>query len=260
VYAESRTGRLLALLVLSLPVFAQTRSGTAAVAVWVPGEAVLAIDSKVTLSGKGVNMPPEQACKIRESGPFFYAISGLYSHPTTNFDAWRLAAQAVEGAASVADAAARVERLIQPSLRRALSDIRQRNPQDYARRYSRVWLIVWIAGTENGEPVMAGREFLPEKTVARELPAHAGEGKRVDGGIAIFGERDAIDATYADTPVLGALLKSNGAVGAARALVQVEIDGEPQRAGAPISVVRITTVHPNTGGPEWLERGLCAPR
>jgi hypothetical protein len=237
---------------------AQTSGGTAAVAIWTPGEAVLATDSKVTLSGGGAVLPAEQSCKIRTSGRFFYAIAGLYNHAPTGFDAWRLAEGAIAGATSVNEAASRAERRIQPALEMALADIRRRDPQDYARRYAEVWLAIWIAGTERGDPVMAGREFLPGRTVAREFPGASGAGAKGEIGIAIFGERQAIDSSYGDVQAIGRSVEAKGPAAAARALVELEIAGEPEKAGGPISMARIRTVRTTTGGAEWIERGLCA--
>jgi hypothetical protein len=227
------------------------------VAIWTPGEAVLATDSKVTLSGGGAAEPAEQTCKIRTSGRFFFAIAGLYSHVPTRFDAWSLAEGAIAGSASVNEAASRAERRIQPALRMALADIERRDPQGYARRYARMWLTIWIAGAEHGGPVMAGREFLPGRTVALALPG-ASAGATGEIGISIFGERGAIDSAYGDVQAIGRLVGAKGPVAAARWLVELEIAGEPEIAGGPISIARITTVRSTSGGAEWIERGLCA--
>lgn len=237
---------------------AQTSGGTAAVAIWTPGEAVLATDSKVTLSDGGAAGPAEQTCKIRTSGRFFFAVAGLYSHAPTHFDAWSLAEGAMASATSVNEAASRVERRIQPKLDAAMMDIQRRDPQGYARHHGRAWLAIWIAGTEHGSAAMAGREFLPGRTVAREFPGSSGAAATGEIGISIFGERQAIDSAYGDVQAIGRLVEAKGPAAAARALVELEIAGEPEKAGGPISMVRITSVRATTGGAEWIDRGLCA--
>ena len=55
----------------------QSSSGTTGVAISAPGRAVLAIDSRVTLSDGDVVRRGADECKIRAIGRFYVAIAGL---------------------------------------------------------------------------------------------------------------------------------------------------------------------------------------
>jgi hypothetical protein len=230
--------------------WAQTSSGTTGVAIRTPDRAVLAIDSRVTLSAGDWAGRGADTCKLKPLGRFFVAVAGLYDHRETNFDAWRLAEEAAAGARSVSEAAALAERRIQPELQTALGNIQAADLAGFARHYSRAHLAICIAGLEPGGPAMAGRVFVADANAAIRMVRW--DGPPGSTGLFVFGEHAAIDAAYGGGKALAELAAARGPVEAARTLVQLEIAREPESVGPPVSILAITR-----DGAEWVQRGMC---
>jgi len=230
--------------------WAQTRSGTTGVAIQTPGGAVLAMDSRVTLTaGDWVGRGADE-CKIRPVGRFFFAIAGLYDHEATRFDAWRLAEEAAGGAGSVSEAAAAAGRRIEPELATALGNIQSSDLAGFARHYSQAHLALVVAGVDQGAPAMAGRVFLADQNAAiRMVRWEAPPGSTA---VLVFGQHAAIDEAYRDRKAVGGLVGSLGPAEAARRLVQLEITREPERVGPPVSILEITQ-----DGAAWVQPGVC---
>lgn len=223
----------------------QSAEGTTGVAIWTPGRAVLAMDSRITLTAGDYVARGGDTCKIRAAGRFYLAIAGLHDHPATKFDAWQLAAEAVAGAHSVEEAAMLVEKRLGPELQTALFNIQASDVAGFRRHFAQAHLAIAIAGMDAGAPAMAARAFLPDANAALHVvrwskPASA----------FVFGETKAISAVYTKP---AALVDAVGAIEAARRLVQLEIDRAPERVGPPIAILQLTN-----DGANWVQGGLCA--
>lgn len=228
----------------------QTFSGTTGVAIAIPGLAVVAIDSRVTLgTGADARRGPDE-CKLKAFGRYFVAIAGMYDHGDTKFDAWRLAEEAVAGAPSVSAAAALAERRIEPELATALFNIQAADPADFARQFSRAHLAFVVAGMERGAPALAGREFLPNGNAAIRVVRWEPSLERTS--VFVFGTHSAIGEVYRGAAALIDLVGSRGPAEAARSLVELEIAREPTSVGPPVSILQFTE-----DGPIWIDCGLC---
>jgi hypothetical protein len=97
---------------------------------------------------------------------------------------------------------------------------------------------------------MAGRAFLADRNAAIQVTRW--EAAPGTTSIFVFGEHTAIDAAYGHGKALIDLIGSLGPVEAARSLVQLEIDRQPERVGPPVSILRIAA-----DGADWVDRGLC---
>jgi hypothetical protein len=222
--------------------WSQSTGGTTGVAVLTPTRAVLAIDSRITLTSGDVVQRGSDECKLRPAGNFYVALAGLNDHAATNFDAWRSIRDAAAGALTVADAAASVELRLAPELRIVLRNIQAADLGAFSRRFAQAHVAVVIAGIERGQPVMAVRAFIPDPNGDLRI-------LRPSGSVIVFGEHDAIDAAYRDVP---ALVRAVGPAQAARQLVQWEIDRNPARVGPPITILELTRY-----GATWVQPGLC---
>lgn len=230
--------------------WSQTAGGTAGVAVWMPDRAVIAIDSRMTLSSGDWRQRGADQCKVRAAGRFLIAIAGLHDHTPTKFNVWSLAAESASGAPSVSAAAAQVERRLEPELRTALFNIQSADLAGFDRHFGVAHLAFVIAGMDNGVPAMAARAFIPDRNagvrVFRWEPAAGST------AMYAFGEHDAIDRAYPDYKALASDLKSLGPVETARKMIQLEIEQEPDIVGPPVSIVQFTRE-----GPVWIQPGLC---
>lgn len=225
----------------------QSSSGTTGVAIWTPDRAVVAIDSRVTLTAGHTSRRGPDTCKIQSTGRFLVAIAGLYDHYATKFSAWRLATEAVGAARSVAEAIVRAEQRILPDLHTAMENLQIGDRAAFARAH----LAILITGMDDGVPAMAGRVFLPHENGAIQVVRWQSEPGT--SSVFAFGETSAINQAYAEKKALADLIATHGAVDAARILVQLEIAHQPATVGPPISIVEMTAV-----GPTWIRSGLCA--
>src|SRR5580658_8296475 len=98
--------------------FAQSH-GTAALVIWSPARVVLATDSKLLRMNRDGKQDAKQdsvSCKIRAAGQMFFAASGYYGRPGTDFDVWTSVPDAVRDAGSVREAAEVSEKQLKPLL------------------------------------------------------------------------------------------------------------------------------------------------
>jgi hypothetical protein len=229
--------------------WSQSAGGTAGVAIFTPDRAVLAVDSRVTLTDGRASRRGADECKIQSAGRFQLALAGLYDHAETKFDAWRLAEQAAAGAPSVAEAAARVERGLQPALESAIGNMRAADPTAFSRQYARAHLAFVIAGLDQGLPAMAARAFVPDREgnlrIVRWNPPPG------TTSLFAFGEHAAIDA-YGPKEALLRLVTDAGPAEAAQRLVQLEIAASPEIVGPPVAVLELSKI-----GPRWIHQALC---
>ena len=224
--------------------YCQELHGTAALVIWTPERAIIAADSKVTKTNGG---PATVACKIRNAGKFSFALSGFYGN--REFDAWALVAEAISSAQTVPEAASLSERLVLPRLKQALQSFKSDDPFGFAAAFKESYFAVFFAGIDSNKPVLAGWQLLTTGEVLKD--AYPGTHPITPGAVGFntFGEHDAIDSTYHGR-ALNQLLKDPRI--AARTLIQLEIDREPNKVGAPRSILEISRA-----GRIWIEAGVC---
>jgi hypothetical protein len=180
----------------------------------------------------------------------FFAASGYYGRPGTDFDVWTSVRDAVRDASSVRDAAEVSEKQLKPVLLNKFKTLKEDNgiatPEDAlkASRFS-----VFFAGVDDGKVVVAGWSLLPGGEVRRE--EYPGEQKTVPGarGLSNFGEHAATDAEF-PRPALIKLLANP--IDAAARMIQIEIDRDTAAVGPPRSILEITP-----SNHRWIEKGLC---
>lgn len=235
-------------LVASLPLLSQEAHGTAAIMIWSPERVVLATDSKIThLKGE----PPSQACKIRPVGKFFFAASGFYGRPGSDFDAWSAIAFAVRNAKTVPEAAAISEKEILGRIKAVLERVESEDPVAYARAFRESLFAVFFVGVDSGRPVAAGWSLLRNGEILRQ--EYPGDKKVLPDsrGFITFGEHGATDTL---TPGRIFSLLDNPVSGASR-ILQLEIDYLPSKVGPPISILEVTPA-----GHRWVEKGECGEK
>lgn len=218
--------------------------GTAAFAFWMRDRIVLAVDSKVRhMAGE----PPSQGCKIRASGKFYFVASGYYKNARTGYDVWKIAESTLLKATTIPSAASALETAIAPRLAKALDDLRQSDPMGFRREFAETYLAFVVAGVDDGNPVLAGRNFHPDGVDEVQFPLP----NRTDGvGYLAFGERAAVDRVFSREAKVA--LASSNMVNAARVFVQMEIEENPAKVGPPIAILEITS-----SDTRWIEQGVC---
>jgi hypothetical protein len=234
------------LLAIAAPTYCQDH-GTAAFAVWQPDQIVIGTDSKIIHLD---NSPADVICKIRPSGRFYFAMSGFYGKPGTDFDVWDIGERLVKTAQTVPEAATILENGLAAGLAKSLDSARLSNPGEFNKRLGKSYLAFFVAGIDSGKLILAGRDFVPTGVLKDEYPGTRPVGPGATG-LSAFGERSVIDQTY--TLLQQATLAAGDPIGTVRKFLQLEIDGEPATVGEPRSILAITTA-----GHRWEEEGLCA--
>lgn len=229
--------------------------GTTVVAVWSPKRIVIAADGKVTRRNDP-SLASFTACKIRVTAGIVAAAAGFYAHPATDYDFWReveLAASSKRPLSIIADL---IESRVRPKLTNALAYSKRADPDGYRRDFSTEFLGVVIAGTVDGNPVMAGIEFFPgvggNLEVQRTLfpPLNDPHPPAAALGFSVLGERAAIDRDFPDDKLIH-LLRLDMASAAIR-LIDLQIEATPDKVGPPISAIEITST-----GLRWISQGAC---
>jgi hypothetical protein len=232
--------------------FAQSH-GTAALVIWSPARVVLATDSKLLRMNRDGKQDAKQdsvSCKIRAAGQMFFAASGYYGRPGTDFDVWTSVPDAVRDAGSVREAAEVSEKQLKPLLLnrfKALQEEHRFASSEEAFNASR--FSVYFAGVDQGKVVVSGWNLRPGGQVSRE--EYPGNLKVVPGarGFSNFGDHAAMDAAFPYQTLLKLLVDP---VNAAARMIQVEIDRNSAVVGPPRSILEITP-----SNHRWIEKGLC---
>ncbi len=234
----------------ALALSAVASHGTTLVALWSPGEVLLAADSAVIKTAGAVQFQAA-ACKIGEQAGTYYALSGLVDDAPAGYSATRYAGQAASSAANPESAAAIFVAAAETPLRRELDALRRDDPSQYAfLAEGHPALQAIFAGMEDGQPalVVAGFGLSPAgelsgfvRIVAKGDDGrgpriiYAGQQAQIRNWLAVHRDWYAGDR--------GELV---------RKLVQMEIDASDGRVAGPVDVLSISPA-----GPRWLQHKAC---
>ncbi len=230
----------------ALVLSAAVSRATTLVALWAPGEVLLAADSAVIKTGGGLNFQTV-GCKIGEGARAYYALSGIVDDDGTGYSASRYASEAAGGSGTVESLAANFAKAIEDPLRRELDDLRRDDPSQYlflAQGHPALQAI--FAGMEGGQPalVVAGFGLAPDgelKGFVRVIAKgddgrgpriiYAGQQSKIKAYLALHRDWSQADRTQL-----------------VNKLVQMEIDASEGQVAGPIDVLSI-----DGAGAHWLQ-------
>jgi hypothetical protein len=103
-----------------------------------------------------------------------------------------------------------VRSVVEPALKRAVDDVRVRDPESLQRDMSADYLAIAVAGRDQAKPALWTIDYLPERgnRIGVETKTYPLRGVVVAPdhlGLSIIGERGAIDRDYPDTRLIPAL-------------------------------------------------------
>jgi hypothetical protein len=232
---------------LALLFTAALSQATTLVAIWSPGELLLAADSAVT-QNLGPLAVQGSTCKIGQQSGTYFAFSGLVDDQSLNYHVSALAQQAAAAGGSVEVQAQRFVAAVRDPLVKALAGLQRDEPDQFRfLQQGHPALQAIFAGTEDGQPtlVIAGFGVGPDgqlgdfvRTVAR---GDDGRGPRI-----IYAGQQSQIRTY---------IKAHpdwyqgDRAALVRQLVQMEIDSSDGTVGGPVDVLAI-----ETNGAHWVQQ------
>ncbi len=227
--------------------FAFTVAATSIVAVRTQGRVVIAADGKVAhLDGR----PGETRCKILKVGEVYFAAVGLES-TFYKIDPYSSARSASLGRHRVSEIANSFAVLEKAKLARALPLMKRYAPDIYEEFHTNPEQVVFV-GIENGSPIWIALDFWSTETsgtISVEPRKITCPGQCADGDYLFLGRRRAIAEAKEHNPRL--TIGDPEVVTAS--LVGLEIEGEPEAVGPPISELRL-----ENDGAHWIRAGACS--
>jgi len=203
-------------------------------------------------------------CKIRKTGAIYFSMSGLVS--VSDFDAHRLAANAITHSNGVVESAKQFAKLSIGPFTDAVSYQRRHDPDSYKRNTKRGGSGVLSAifmSFENSVPSFATVAFIIAETSPETMsmkanldfcPGHAcpPAGPGLEGrAIITLGVSDAIHRDVKDRPSFLTDLQ-NDPVSTIRRWIELETKEAPDVVGLPIDILTISK-----DGATWNARGMC---
>ena len=221
-------------------------SATSIIVIRTPDKIVIAADSKRTHR----NRPPELVCKIRKVGGIYFSLTGIESpaavEPGLRIDAYSNASRAASEKQKITDIADLFADLEKQQLNRILPIMKLRAPELY-RSLNGHLLDGLFVGMQDGSPTWIDVHFW-ELPSAVHSQRNVCPGQCAPGGIIVLGVRRAI----VEAEHHSGQFPTGDPETLAASLVKIEIDGEPEDVGPPISELRIDRT-----GAHWLSRGVC---
>jgi hypothetical protein len=224
-------------------------NGSSVVLIRVPGKLVIAADSKEVFN-EDVRHPITK-CKIIEvvgqgDGTFFaYAL--LSEEKTTRFNVRNLAEEAVKRSRNLADTARRFDELAAPGLKKIIEKVRPLHERFFQEHYAGGSILeVAFAAVKDGKiDTFCLRYDLSLDWKLTLNSVHWPPDFR-ERSIILFGENE-FNQQYARETVQ--FIEELDLPTAARKLVQIAIDHDPDWVGPPIDVLLI-----DNSGPQWIGR------
>jgi hypothetical protein len=247
---SSALGAFLAL--IASVAWVRTGKATTAVALYVKDFAVVAADGRVNKIGPMIS-GHQSGCKLYVAGSKVAVVAGLAEEPDSGFDVRKILHQVMNQAATPSEAADAVEQQIQQTLPAALQVFQKNNPTAYRRRASGSSQLLMV-GMSNAGDLQVSRRSIPYAQ-ARAPQRDDATGVADHVGVALIGETAAVDAD------LIRLHNTNGWEGMnnvddleklARRFIALEVLAEPDKVGAPLSLVLV-----DKNGIHWIEPGAC---
>lgn len=193
-------------------------------------------------------------CKIRRVGNTYVVASGPVEYPPTGFVLSELVDRAARSPGSLADKADALDGIALKPFTEVATHLRAHHPQFSHLYLDSYFIQVAFVGFEDGKPVVTMRKYMPK--IAQDLLSlsvascpstecpPAVNIWLIGGGKVAWG-RLASDPRFLldrDTP------------DAIRELINLQIAATPDKAGPPISILRVQAM-----GARWIERGACPP-
>jgi len=232
--------------VAAFVLLAVASKATTLVALWSPGEVLLAADSAVIKTAGDLNFQTV-GCKIGEGAGTYYALSGLIDDEASGYSATRYASEAANSGGNLETEAANFVAAAQDPLKKELNGMRRDDPTQFALlAQGHPALQAIFAGTEDGQPalVVAGFGVAPSgelnsfvRVVAK---GNDGRGPR----IIYAGQQSQIKAYIKGHPDWYQGDRSE----LVRKLVQLEIDASEGQVGGPVDVLSI-----DGAGAHWIQ-------
>lgn len=226
------------------------RYGTTIVLFKTSREIVVAADSK---SISAENRQVENLCKIVQVGKYFFVSAGLHANSELGYDFYNIAEEAAFLGTNIVESCRLFSEMVYPVLELAVRDVHKDAPEFY-KTYIEGHEILNAAffGIENNalvlfhtDAVVRAEPNRPEGfQIYRSGPINlTADGEQIS--VLLLGSREPIVEFLATNPAIWNM----GLVAAARKLVQLEIDKEPDAVGPPIAILRL-----DRSGAKWIQK------
>lgn len=223
--------------------------GSTIVLVQTPREIVIAADSKTVSLDSSLDT---YMCKIIQTGRYFFANSGFHGRSFDSDEVYDAAVSAASQASDIADCCFRFNRIIGPVLREVVASARYTDIAFYHRQIEGTGTLLSAAfcGLENKKLSVSESQTMVESDDNKK------EGFRLTfrrrtlvnterPRFLVFGSKGAIEEHLAINPGVWNL----GLVAAAKKLIEIEIEREPNIVGPPIAILRIDKT-----GARWIQK------
>lgn len=217
---------------------------------------IIAADSKVVLTGKGIGGPPT-ACKISRSGDFYFALAGLVNDRNRSFFPYETAGRSFRIGDSFDHNLARMDQAVSISLSIEMARLKTEDPDDFAVFHKPGIDTLSIIGGEmiDGTPHMFSRGFQYDdqtETVSTSRASCPGDCSNGGGMFFFIGE------TNLSTRMANEFLDDTKAVhdpiAEVRKIVEAEIRTYPEIVGPPITILRV-----DKNGASWPSNDSGCP-
>lgn len=232
------------LLLLAQPIYA-----TSIVILITPDYILMGADSKRMIIDNQANKTTNQSvCKIRNVGPYCYALAGFVASRSTLFSADSIVRQELAKAKNYEAAVASITKAVRKGLRKELRYQKKFQPQAFQKMIdSKEHLLeIAILSVQNGAPhvQIIGFEWSNEqKIVVKDYTAKCpGDCPNAQSQFYLLGEYSGMQA-YLDKET-----KPADPVDFIEDLITIQSRVTPTSVGAPINMVRYTT-----SGVEWIK-------
>jgi hypothetical protein len=216
---------------------------------------IIAADSKLVLKGKGIGGPPT-ACKISQSGDFYFALAGLVNDRNRSFFPYETAGKSFWIGDSFDHNLARMDQALSISLAIEMTRLKTEDPDDFAVFHKPGIDTLSIIGGEmvDGAPHMFSRGFqYDDLTETVSISRASCPGDCSNGGMFFL-----IGETNLSTRMANEFLADTKAlhdpIAEVRKIVETEIQTYPEIAGPPITILRV-----NKTGASWPSNDSGCP-
>ena len=201
-------------------------------------------------------------CKIRKTGTIYVSMAGLTAD-LPNFDAYRLASEAITHSNGVVESAKQFAKLSTGPFTEEVNYMRRNEPVEYKTQImggKRGALQAFFMSFENSVPSFATvaltiSETSPETISVKAnldfCPGHACPPARLGLATRVLGIGDAIYKDVKDHPSFLTDFQ-NDPVSTIRRLIELETRDAPELVGLPVDILTISK-----DGATWNARGMC---
>lgn len=228
--------------------FIDIGDATSIIVVRTPQAVTIAADSK-RIYDDGARI--ESACKIHRVGNILITVAGVTGLGIMNFDIAEHAKRAVSASRSLSEVVVEFDRTIGVPLDEMTQMLWKSDPV-FSREYLDYWFVhLTFVGLEKGEPAFITRKYKPrikDNKLRLEIFRYSCPGDCLNGSEGMFmGTFELIKTKHNENPYLLA----GNTVAETNRLIEIEIEANPDKVGAPIEIVKFTKDRI-----EWLQDDL----